>query len=157
MSTHTATIRWARGTQPFVDRRYSRAHQWQFDGGTVVPASASPQVVRAPYSDAAAVDPEEAFVAALSSCHMLWFLDLAAQAGLCVDSYDDEAEGHMAPAADGRHWIERVLLRPQVRFFGERQPAAAELERLHHEAHALCFLARSVRSEVLVQPRYAPV
>jgi organic hydroperoxide reductase OsmC/OhrA len=153
MSTHTATIRWARGEQPFVDRRYQRLHHWHFDGGTVVVASASPQVVRAPFSDANAVDPEEAFVAALASCHMLWFLDLAAQAGWRVDAYDDEAEGHMAPAADGRHWIERVLLRPCVRFSGERQPSAAEQQALHHDAHELCFLARSVRSEVQVQPR----
>jgi organic hydroperoxide reductase OsmC/OhrA len=155
MSIHTASIVWARGEQPFVDRRYTRAHEWRFDGGTVVPASASPQVVRAPFSDAAAVDPEEAFVASLASCHMLWFLDLAAQGGYRVDRYTDDAQGHMAPAADGRHWIERVVLRPQVAFSGDKHPSAAELQAMHHDAHDLCFLARSVRSEVLVQPREA--
>jgi organic hydroperoxide reductase OsmC/OhrA len=155
MNTHSATLHWARGEQPFTDRRYSRAHRWLFDGGAVVPASSSPQVVREPFSDASAVDPEEAFVAALASCHLLWFLDLAAQAGWCVDAYDDEAVGRMARDADGHDWIDQVLLRPRVRFAGPHQPDAAAVEALHHSAHERCFLARSVRSEVLVQPRPA--
>jgi organic hydroperoxide reductase OsmC/OhrA len=151
MSRHTATIHWARGDAAFTDRRYSRAHAWHFDGGAVVPASSSPQVVRVPFSDASAVDPEEAFVAALSSCHMLWFLDLAAQAGWCVDRYHDEAEGLMQRDAAGHDWIARVVLRPQVAFAGERQPDAGALAELHHRAHESCFLARSVRSEVVVE------
>jgi organic hydroperoxide reductase OsmC/OhrA len=153
MSTHSATIHWARGDQPFVDRRYSRAHVWRFDGGAEVPASSSPQVVRVPMSDASAVDPEEAFVASLSSCHLLWFLDLASRAGWCVDHYSDEALGHMENGPDGKPWIARVLLRPEVRFAGPRQPDAATVQQLHHQAHEECFLARSVRSEVRVQPR----
>ena len=153
MSSHSATIHWARGEQPFLDRRYSRAHVWRFDGGAEVPASSSPQVVRVPMSDASAVDPEEAFVASLSSCHLLWFLDLACRAGWCVDSYRDEAEGHMVNGADGKPWIAQVLLRPEVRFGGPRQPDAATVAQLHHQAHDECFLARSVRSEVIVQPR----
>lgn len=148
---HTATIRWARGEQAFTDRRYSRAHRWQFDGGAVVPASSSPLVVREPFSDATAVDPEEAFVAALSSCHMLWFLDLAAQDGWCVDRYDDEAAGHMARDEAGFDWVARVVLKPRVAFAGPRQPDAAAVAALHHRAHEHCFLARSVRSEVVVE------
>jgi organic hydroperoxide reductase OsmC/OhrA len=151
MSLHTATIRWARGDAAFTDRRYSRAHAWHFDGGAVVPASSSPQVVRVPFSDPSAVDPEEAFVASLSSCHMLWFLDLAAQAGWCVDRYEDAAEGLMQRDAAGHDWIARVVLRPRVAFAGERQPDAAALAELHHRAHESCFLARSVRSEVVVE------
>jgi organic hydroperoxide reductase OsmC/OhrA len=152
MSLHTATIRWARGDAAFTDRRYSRAHHWHFDGGAVVAASSSPQVVRVPYSDACAVDPEEAFVAALSSCHMLWFLDLAAQAGWCIDHYEDEAQGLMQRDASGHEWIAQVLLRPRVRCAGDKQPDATALAALHHRAHESCFLARSVRSEVRVEP-----
>lgn len=150
MSTHTGTIVWNRGEQPFVDNRYSRAHTWAFDGGAVVPASSSPQVVRVPMSDPAAVDPEEAFVAALSSCHMLWFLSIAAARGFCVDAYRDTAVGHMREDTDGRLWIAQVDLRPVVAFSGERRPDAAALAELHHEAHEACFLARSVRSRVEV-------
>jgi organic hydroperoxide reductase OsmC/OhrA len=150
MSTHTATIAWQRGEQPFTDNRYSRAHTWAFDGGAVVPGSSSPQVVRVPMSDPAAVDPEEAFVASLSSCHMLWFLSIAAARGFCVDRYRDAAVGHMTPGDDGKLWISHVELRPEVAFGGARQPDAAALAAMHHEAHDECFLARSVRSRVEV-------
>ena len=153
MSQHSATIEWSRGSQPFTDGRYSRAHRWSFDGGAVVAASSSPHVVREPFSVAANVDPEEAYVAALSSCHMLWFLSVAAGEGYCVDAYCDQAVGHMTRAADGRQWIDRVELYPSVAFSGARQPDAEALARLHHRAHASCFLANSVRTEVTVHAR----
>lgn len=152
MSTYTATIAWQRGSQPFTDKRYQRHHQWRFDGGTVVPGSSSPQVVPLPMSDAAAVDPEEAFVASLSSCHLLWFLDIACRAGWVVDDYLDAASGVLARNADGRLAMTEVTLRPAVRFAGDRQPDAAEIHRLHHAAHAACFIANSVRSEVRCEP-----
>lgn len=148
MSTHEATVHWQRGDQRFTDNRYSRTHDWHFDGGAVVRASSSPQVVKAPYSDPAAVDPEEAFVAALASCHMLWFLGIAAGRGWCVDSYRDAALGHMTRGENGKLWLSRVELRPQIRFAGERQPDAAEIASMHHEAHGECFLANSVRTAV---------
>jgi organic hydroperoxide reductase OsmC/OhrA len=144
---HTAQIDWQRGDAAFTDRRYPRAHRWSFDGGAVVPASSSPHVVRVPFSDPAGVDPEEAFVAALASCHMLWFLDLAAQAGHVVDRYTDEARGFMATRDDGREWVARVELRPRTTFVGPA-PDAAALQALHHRAHEACFLANSVRTEV---------
>jgi organic hydroperoxide reductase OsmC/OhrA len=154
MSTHTARVEWQRrDDEAFTDNRYRRAHRWHFDGGAVVSASSSPQVVRVPLSDAAAVDPEEAFVAALASCHLLWFLNLAALDGWCVDRYEDDAVGHMRPGPDGKPWIAEVVLRPQVRWGGERQPDAAAEAALHHRAHEECFLARSVKSEVRVAMR----
>lgn len=155
MSHYSARILWSRGDQTFTDRRYSRVHRIRFDGGIDLAASSSPQVVPLPYSDAAAVDPEEMFVAALSSCHMLWFLDLACRAGWCVDAYDDEALGTMARDGQGRLAMTEVVLRPAVAFAGERRPDDAEVARLHHAAHAACFIASSVRSEVRVEPRPA--
>lgn len=152
MSTYTATVCWQREGQDFVDSRYRRHHQWRFDGGAVVAASSSPQVVPLPMSDAAAVDPEEAFVASLSSCHLLWFLDLACRAGWLVDDYQDEASGVLARNAAGQLAMTAVTLRPRVRFAGERRPDAAEIQRLHHAAHAACFIANSVRSEVRCEP-----
>ena len=152
MHDHTAQIHWKRQGAAFTDKRYSRGHTWCFDGGTVVPASASPHAVREPYSVAAAVDPEEAFVASISSCHMLWFLDFAARAGWVVDDYLDNAVGLMTPNAQGHLWVSRVTLRPLVRFAGERQPDAAEVARLHHAAHAECFIANSVKSDVQIEP-----
>jgi organic hydroperoxide reductase OsmC/OhrA len=154
MSHHTALIHWQRAGQPFTDKRYRRRHQWAFDGGAVVAGSSSPTVVPVPMSDASAVDPEEAFVAALSSCHLLWFLDLACRAGWVVDDYRDDAEGTMARDADGRLAITLVTLRPRVRFAGPRQPDAAEVHRLHEQAHEECFIARSVRSEVRCEPQF---
>jgi organic hydroperoxide reductase OsmC/OhrA len=155
MATHTAAIRWSRGAQKFTDNRYSRAHTWKFDGGTEVPASASPHVVPRPMSVDAAVDPEEAFVASLSSCHMLWFLSLAAKQGYTADSYADEAEGVMEKNAAGRLAMTKVTLRPLVRFSGARLPDRAALDALHHAAHAECFIAASIRSEVVLEPRFA--
>lgn len=156
MSTCTATVAWQRDGQPFSDRRYTRQHQWRFDGGAVVAASSSPQVVPLPMSDAAAVDPEEAFVASLSSCHLLWFLDIACRAGWVVDSYQDDADGLLAPDDSGRLAMTVVTLRPQVAFVGVRQPDAAEITRLHHAAHAACFIANSVRTDVRCEPRIPP-
>jgi organic hydroperoxide reductase OsmC/OhrA len=152
MHDHTAQVHWQRQGATFTDKRYSRGHEWRFDGGTVVGASSSPQAVREPYSVAAAVDPEEAFVASISSCHMLWFLDFAARAAWVVDDYLDKAVGVMTPNAQGRLWVSRVTLRPQVRFAGERQPDAAEIARLHHAAHDDCFIANSVKSQILIEP-----
>ena len=154
MSTYSAIIAWQRGQQGFSDHRYSRRHAWQFDGGVVVPASSSPQVVPLPMSDAAAVDPEEAFVASLSSCHLLWFLDIAARAGWVVDDYRDEATGVLARNAAGQLAMTVVTLRPQVRFAGERRPDQAEVGRLHHAAHDACFIANSVRTDVRCEPLF---
>lgn len=151
MSDHAARVLWERGDQPFTDGRYRRVHEWAFDGGAVVPASASPDVVPVPLSDPSAVDPEEAFVAALASCHMLWFLALAAKRGFRVDRYEDEAVGTLEKDADGRQSIHRVVLRPRVSFSGDRRPGAADLDALHREAHEECFIARSVRSEVRIE------
>ena len=152
MSEHSASIHWERQGQDFSTQRYSRRHIWQFDGGTRVVASASPQVVPMPWSDASAVDPEEAFVAALSSCHMLWFLSCAAQASWVIDEYRDHAVGVLARNAQGRLAITTVTLRPEVVFGGPRQPDAAELTRLHHEAHEACFITNSVKTEVRCEP-----
>ena len=149
---HTALVRWDVGADDFLGKRYSRAHTWTFDGGVVVPASSSPHVVPLPMSDASAVDPEEAFVAALSSCHMLWFLDIAARAGYAVQRYEDAADGRMGRNAAGKLVVDVVTLRPRVRFAGARVPDAAALAALHHEAHEECFLANSVRCEIRCEP-----
>lgn len=152
MSRHSATVRWARpASAAFTDRRYTRTHTWHFDGGAVVAAAASPHVVPLPFTDASAVDPEEAFVAALASCHLLWFLDFAARAGHVVVAYDDEAEGELGPDADGRLAFLRITLRPRV-VFGAPVPPD-ELHALHEAAHDACFLARSVKAPVEVVPR----
>jgi organic hydroperoxide reductase OsmC/OhrA len=149
---HTALIRWHVGDSDFPRKRYSRAHTWTFDGGAVVPASSSPHVVPLPMSDAGAVDPEEAFVASLSSCHMLWFLDIASRAGYAVDSYEDAADGRMGRSASGKLVVDVVTLRPRTRFTGARVPDPATLAALHHEAHEECFLANSVRCEIRCEP-----
>jgi organic hydroperoxide reductase OsmC/OhrA len=146
-----ATISWQRDGATFTDNRYSRAHQWQFDGGAVVRASSSPHVVRVPMSDASAVDPEEAFVASLSSCHMLWFLSVSASRGWVVDAYQDEAVGTMAKNASGKLAMTLVVLRPQVKFAGE-PPTEEQLLELHHLAHEECFIASSVKTEVRCEP-----
>jgi organic hydroperoxide reductase OsmC/OhrA len=153
MSLYTAAIHWSRAGQKFTDNRYSRAHTWHFDGGTVVPASASPAVVPLPMSIEAAVDPEEAFVASLASCHMLWFLSIAAKRGHVVDEYRDAATGLMAKNNNGRLAITSVTLRPQVTFAGANPPDRASLDALHDAAHAECFIAASIRSEVVLEIR----
>ena len=150
MSRHEARVSW-RSDGEFASGRYSRRHEWRFDGGAVVTASASPDVVPVPMSDPAGVDPEEALVASAASCHMLWFLSLAQQAGLDVASYSDKAEGEMGRIAPGRTAITRIVLRPNVAFAGAA-PDAATLARLHHEAHDRCFIANSLKTEILVEP-----
>ena len=148
---YTATVSWQRGSsEPFTDNKYSRAHTWAFDGGVTVPASSSPLSVRLPLSRADAVDPEEALVASLSSCHMLTFLYLAARQGHVIESYDDAAVGIMSKNERGRLFVSKVTLRPRIVFSGPRQPSAAELAQLHHHAHEECYIANSVRTEVVV-------
>jgi organic hydroperoxide reductase OsmC/OhrA len=150
-STYTATIRWSRsGEGDFTKGQYSRAHEWAFDGGAVVTASASPHIVPAPWSDEGGVDPEEAFVAALSSCHMLFVLDFARRAGFAVASYVDEAEGAMEKNAAGKMAMTLVTLRPRLQWSGE-PPSAEQLADLHHKAHEACFIANSVTTKVAVE------
>jgi organic hydroperoxide reductase OsmC/OhrA len=151
MSEHTATITWRRDGVPFIDKKYSRAHRWKFDGGLEVPGSSSPTAVRAPLSDPAAVDPEEALVAALSSCHMLWFLAIAAARGFVVDSYEDSAVGVLSKNAAGKLAITSVTLRPAIVFEG-RQPGGDDLDAMHHKAHEECYIANSVTAEITVAP-----
>lgn len=152
MSEYETEVIWSRDGAAFTDNRYSRGHRWLFDGGVEVPASSSPKVVPIPLSVAAAVDPEEAFVVSLSSCHMLWFLSLAAKRGFVVDTYRDAAVGVMAKDSSGKLAMTRVTLRPETRFAGEGQPTADDLVTLHQEAHELCFIARSVKTEVECEP-----
>lgn len=153
MSTYTATVIWTRPPEaPFKDNKYSRAHEWRFDGGTVVPASSSPHVVRLPMSRADAVDPEEALVASLSSCHMLFFLSYAAAGGFVIDRYEDEAIGEMGKNESGAVAMLKCRLRPKITW-GGTPPDAAKLDALHHRAHKDCYIANSVRTEVLIEPR----
>jgi organic hydroperoxide reductase OsmC/OhrA len=151
MSKHRATISWKCTSTDFINGRYSREHTWSFDGGVVVPASPSPSVVPAPWSNPANVDPEEAYVAAVSSCHMLTFLYLAGKEGFQVDSYDDEAIGAMTKNERGTPWVSSVTLQPKICYSGSKQPDPAEEVRLHHEAHEQCFIAQSIKTEVTVR------
>jgi organic hydroperoxide reductase OsmC/OhrA len=151
MSEHRATIRWQCSSSEFIQGRYSREHTWCFDGGVVVPASASPAAVPVPWSNAAHVDPEEAYVAAVSSCHMLTFLYLAAKAGFEVDSYEDPAIGAMTENPRGTAWVSTVTLQPAIRYRGSKRPDPAAEARLHHEAHEQCFIAQSIKTQVIVR------
>jgi organic hydroperoxide reductase OsmC/OhrA len=151
--TYTAETLWERGDQAFTDHRYSRRHLLRFDGGITVAGSSSPQVVPEPFSDPAAIDPEEALVSALSSCHMLWFLGIAARDGFVVDSYHDEAVGVMTANERKKLWLSSVTLRPRVVFSGKTLPTPTDIDRMHHEAHDECFIAHSVKSDVRVVPR----
>jgi organic hydroperoxide reductase OsmC/OhrA len=150
MKQFEAQVAWQRAGQAFLDGRYSRAHDWTFDGGLQLRASSSPLSVPLPMSDPAAVDPEEALVAAASSCHMLFFLSLAAQRGLVVDSYLDRAVGYLDQVEGGRIAMTRIELRPAIVFGGERQPAHDELDAIHHAAHERCYIANSLKTEVVV-------
>jgi organic hydroperoxide reductase OsmC/OhrA len=152
MSTHTASLLWERGDDDFAGKRYSRRHQVSFDGGAKTLWSAAPQNVPAPWSDASAIDPEEGFVASLASCHMLWFLALAAGQGYTIDRYADAPVGVMERNAQGRTAMTVVTLHPQVSFSGDIQPNAVQMTRLHQRAHEECYLANSVRTEVRVEP-----
>ena len=151
MSEYKATVVWERGDAVFTDNRYTRGHRWQFDG-LEVPASSSPNVVPLPLSVAEAVDPEEAFVASLSSCHMLWFLSLAAKRKFVIDSYRDEAVGVLGKNESGKIAVTRVTLHPDVRFVGDQTPTSEEILAMHHEAHGKCFIAQSVKPDVRCEP-----
>ena len=151
MHSYFARTEWQRGDQPFSDNRYSRAHTLVFDGGLRVPGSSSPLSVPEPMSVAANLDPEEALVSAASSCHMLVFLYVAYKAGFIVDSYLDDAIGTMDRNEQGRLAITRIVLRPAIVFFG-RQPTAAELDALHHAAHEDCYIANSIKADIVVEP-----
>lgn len=153
MHKYEARVSWQRDGASFSDSKYSRSHEWSFDGGVTVPASASPLLVPPPHSVAAAVDPEEALVAATSSCHMLWFLSLAAKRGFVVDKYVDDAYCVMEENADGKQAITRIVLRPDIRFAGTATPSAEELASLHHEAHEQCYIANSLKAEIVVESR----
>jgi organic hydroperoxide reductase OsmC/OhrA len=148
MSTYTATLTWTRGDEPFSDGKYSRAHEISFDGGVSLVGSSSPHVVKLPMSREDAVDPEEMFVASLSSCHMLFFLDFARRGGFVVDAYVDDAEGVMDKDERGRMAMTQVKLNPQIAWSGDKQPAPEEIRELHHKAHEACFIANSFRGDV---------
>ncbi|MEY4907278.1 MAG: hypothetical protein RL260_996 [Pseudomonadota bacterium] len=154
MADYTAEIIWIRGEQDFLGNRYSRKHTLRFDGGMEIPGSSSPHVVPLPMSDALAVDPEEAFVASLSSCHMLWFLSIAARRKFCVDRYFDSTIGVMRRNAEGKMAMSVVTLRPEVIFSGEHHPTHEQIDQMHHEAHEECFIANSVKTEVRCEPIY---
>ena len=151
MSHYTAQLLWQREGD-FAANRYSRRHRIRFDGGAAVVGSSSPQVVPEPMSDPAGVDPEEAFVAALASCHMLWFLAIAARRGFCVERYSDDAEGVMARNAAGRTAMTQVTLRPRAIFSGVSLPTREQIADMHHQAHEECFIANSVTTEVRCEP-----
>jgi organic hydroperoxide reductase OsmC/OhrA len=153
MAIYTATIQWKKSKNgDFLKSRYSRAHTWSFDGGITIPASSSPHVVPVPMSTENAVDPEEAFVASVSSCHMLWFLSIAAKTGFVVESYTDTAIGTMKKDSAGKEAITSVTLSPKTKFSGNKQPTRLELEALHHAAHESCYIANSIKSEIQCYP-----
>ena len=151
MHKYEAEISWRREGESFTNNRYSRGHQWSFDGGVKIMASSSPLSVPVPYSVVEAVDPEEALVAAAASCHMLWFLSITATHGYVVESYVDNAVGIMEKNAEGKIAITRITLRPRIEFSGDRSPSAEELQSLHHQAHDECFIANSLKSEIVIE------
>lgn len=152
MHTYGAKVTWKRDqAAKFTDQRYSRRHEWSFDGGVAVAASSSPLVVPVPMSAADAVDPEEALVASASACHMLWFLFAAAKRGFVVDEYVDDASGTMGKNAEGKTAMTRIALRPRVTFSGEKRPSEQDLHQLHEIAHNECFIANSLKTEIVVE------
>ena len=152
--THVASVHWQRNDgEVFTDQRYSRRHELRFDGGAVVPGSSASTSEPLPWSDPSAIDPEEMLVASIASCHMLWFLSLAAKAGYVVDRYHDAATGVMTKNAAGKLWVSQVTLRPQVTFAQGRGPTPDAQDALHHKAHEECFIANSVKSEVRCEPQ----
>lgn len=150
MTEHHASIRWTSHSPDFLQGKYSREHTWHFDGGATVPASPSPMVVPVPYANPALIDPEEAFIASVASCHMLTFLFLASRQGWVVDSYQDDAVGLMTKNERGMPWVSRITLRPKIVYSGQKLPTPADEEHLHHHAHEQCFIANSVKTEVVV-------
>lgn len=153
MAEYKALIKWQRTSPDFLRGKYSREHTWTFDGGVTVAASSSPHVVPTPWSNPACVDPEEAFVASISSCHMLTFLYLAAKQGFQIDGYEDEAIGAVTKNEKGVPWVSRVTLNPKIAYTGDKLPTAAEQEHLHHLSHEQCFIANSVKTEIAVKPK----
>ena len=154
MVQYTAEVLWHRGEQDFISNRYNRRHLLRFDGGIEVAGSASPHVVPLPMSDASAIDPEEAFVASLASCHMLWFLSITAKYKFCVDRYFDSAVGIMGENAEGKMAMLTVTLKPEIQFSGENIPTLEQINHMHHEAHEECFIVNSVKTEVRCEPVY---
>jgi organic hydroperoxide reductase OsmC/OhrA len=151
MSEYKATIKWQRSSPDFLKGKYSREHTWTFDGGVTVPASSSPSVVPPPFSNPANVDPEEAFVASISSCHMLTFVYLASKQGFQLDSYEDEAVGVLTKNEKGVPWMSRVTLHPKILYSGDKRPSPAEERQLHHLAHEQCYIANSIKTVVAIQ------
>lgn len=152
MSEYYAKVNWTRASdENYIDNKYSRAHEWSFDGGVIVQASSSPHIVPLPYSVEANVDPEEAFIASLSSCHMLFFLSVAAKRRYVVDSYLDNVVGIMEKDEQGRVSMSQVILRPHVQFSSERKPTREQLENMHHQSHEQCFLANSVKTDIITE------
>lgn len=154
-ATYTAEVDWTRGDQDFLDGRYSRRHVLRFDGGAELAGSASPHSVRVPFADPSAVDPEESLVGAAAACHMLWFLSLAARQGFLVDRYSDAASGVMTSDERGKLFFSRITLRPRIEFSGKRRPTPVELAALHEAAHADCYIANSLRGEIVVEATLA--
>ena len=154
MAEHKATVRWTLpgNAEAFLKGRYSREHTWTFDGGVTVPASPAPSVVPVPYSNPAAVDPEEAYVASIASCHMLTFLYVAMREGFVVERYEDDAVGVMRKNERGAIWVAAVTLHPRIVYGGEKRPTAADVDHLHQLAHEQCFIASSVKTEITVAP-----
>lgn len=150
MHKHEATVLWERKDQPFVDNKYSRAHLWEFDG-VKVPASSSPAVLPVPLSSTDAIDPEEALVAATSSCHMLFFLAIAAKQGFIVDRYSDQAYGVMGKNPEGKTFMSNITLRPKIEFSGTKQPSVEEIAKIHHLAHEQCFVGNSLKTEITIE------
>ncbi len=151
--SYTVNISWNKGSdEPFSDNKYSRKHFWTFDGGIKVPGSSSSHIVPLPMSVEAAVDPEEAFVASLSSCHMLWFLSIAVDKNFVVESYEDNAEGNLGKNEAGQLAMTRVTLRPHAEFSGTAIPTPEQTAELHHLAHEKCFIASSVKTRIDVEP-----
>ena len=155
MSNYQATISWKCTSDGFLKGKYSREHTWAFDGGFTMPASPSPSVVPTPYSNPTHVDPEEAFVASISSCHMLTFLYLASKQGFQIDSYEDNAVGTMTKNEKGVPWMSRVVLNPKIVYSGEKVPSRKDEERLHHFSHEQCYIANSVKTEIVIARQQA--
>ena len=152
MSEYYATIKWQRQSdEKFNDNKYSRAHSWEFDGGQIVKASSSPHVVPLPYSVEANVDPEEAFIASISSCHMLFFLSIAAKRRYTIESYSDAATGIMQLDKDKKMSMTDVTLNPQIVFLGEKKPTKEQIDKIHHQAHTQCFIANSVKTKIHIK------
>lgn len=150
MHSYIAKIAWKSDSpETFTKNRYTRGHKWSFDGGVDIPASSSPHSVRVPYSIEEAVDPEEALVAATASCHMLTFLWVAARKGFIIDSYEDNAVGEMDESS-GKPWVSKITLDPKIEWSGDRVPTADEIGEMHHDAHEGCYIANSIKSEVVV-------